>query len=386
MPGLLAAYDLDVNRAEELRVRDGLPNFVAKLEQGGDVCIAYLGGSITKAEGWRVKTLAHFRSANTNANIVEINAAISGTGSTYGACRLQDHVLQYNPDLVFVEFRVNGGDLKSIEGIVRQIWMSNPETDICFVYTISENMVASISAGKNVNFGAVMESVANHYGIPTIDFGLEVVRQVKDGSLIFKGDKAPEGKRVFAGDGTHPGDAGHDIYRDVVVRSFDAMKGIGAVGPRKLPEPLDPYSWATARMVPLEAALFSDEWTPVDLAKDPIIARGGSRSLMMFPAAVKTSAIGASVTIRFNGTTVGFVDLPGPVETKLKAVIDGKAPIVISRTDARHTEQKMGRFFFIPDQEPGEHTVRFELAELPDGMSYFIGPILVVGDILPVEK
>jgi lysophospholipase L1-like esterase len=386
IPGLLAAKEFNVKTAEELRARDGLPNFFAKLARGGDVRIAYLGGSITKAEGWRVKTLAHFRSAYTNANIIEINAAISGTGSTYGACRLHDHVLRHKPDLVFVEFRVNGGDLKSMEGIVRQIWKHNPETDICFVYTICEPMVPSLSAGKNVSFGSTMETVANHYGVPTIDFGLEVVRQVKAGALVFKADSAPEGKKVFAKDGTHPGDEGHEIYRDVIVRSFASMTGVGKAGAHSMPAPIDPGSWENAKMVQLDAALFSGEWTPVDLAKDPIIARGGNRSATMFPAAVKTTAKGAAVTLRFNGTTVGFIDIPGPVETKLKTVIDGKAPIVIPRKDARHDLQKMGRFFFIPDQEPGEHTVRFEIAELPDGMSYYVGPLLIVGDILSLAK
>jgi len=386
IPGLLGARDFDVKTAEELRVRDGLPNFFAKLERGGDVRIAYLGGSITKAEGWRVKTLAHFRSAHTNANIVEINAAISGTGSTYGACRLQDHVIQHKPDLVFVEFRVNNGDLKSMEGIVRQLWMSNPETDICFVYTINESMVAALSDGKNVSFGSTMEAVANRYGIPTIDFGLEVVRQVKDGTLIFKGDKEPAGQRIFAEDGTHPGDEGHDIYRDVVVRSFDAMRGKGTAGPHSLPEPIDAGSWTRARQVPLDTAVFSGEWFPVDIASDPVIARGGVRSLKMFPAAVKTSTKGAALTIRFNGTTAGFIDIPGTEETTLAAVIDGRAPVEILRKETRNAEQKMGRFFFIPEQAPGEHTVRFEIKRLPDNLSYYVGPLLVVGDILPVDK
>ena len=383
IPGLLTASDFDVKTAEELRARDGLPNFFAKLERGGDVRIAYLGGSITQAEGWRVKTLAHFRSGNSKANSVEINAAISGTGSTYGACRLQDHVLQHKPDLVFVEFRVNGGDLKSMEGIVRQIWNSDSKTDICFVYTISQNMVPSLSSGNNVAFGSIMETVANHYGIPTIDFGLEVVRQVKDGSLLFTGDKAPEGKRIFSKDGTHPGDEGHNIYRDVIVRSFAAMKGTGTAGAHRMPAPLDEGSWANARQVPVRMAALSGDWSPVDIAKDPIIARGGGRSLTMFPAAVKTSAKGAAVTIRFNGTTAGFIDIPGPVETQLTVVIDGKAPVVLSRKDAYRTEQTMGRFFFIPAQKPGEHTVRFEVTELPDNVSYYVGPLLIVGDILP---
>ena len=34
--------------------RGGLPNVFRKLETGGEVRIAYLGGSITEAAGWRV--------------------------------------------------------------------------------------------------------------------------------------------------------------------------------------------------------------------------------------------------------------------------------------------------------------------------------------------
>ena len=386
VPGFpVAASDFDVKTAEELRAREGVPNFFAKLNRGGDVRIAYLGGSITKAEGWRVKTLAHFRSANTKANIIEINAAVSGTGSTYGACRLQDHVLRHKPDLVFVEFRVNGGDLKSMEGIVRQIRAHDPTTDICFVYTISEHMVKSLSSGKNVAFGSTMEAVANHYGIPSIDFGPEVTRQVKDGSLVFKGRNG-EGKRIFAEDGTHPGEEGHNIYRDVIVRSFAAMKTVGNAGAHHLPAPLDAASWTKAKQVPHDVASFSGHWLPVDLATDPIIARGKDRSMTMFPAAVKTSSEGAAVTIRFNGTTAGFIDLPGPEETKITAFIDGKEPIVVSRKETHHAEQRMGRFFFLPDMEPGDHTVRFEVTKLPDNMSYHVGPLLIVGDILPLAK
>jgi hypothetical protein len=40
----------------------------------------------------------------------------------------------------------------------------------------------------------------------------------------------------------------------------------------------------------------------------------------------------------------------------------------------------------VPDQVPGEHTVRFEVIKLPDDMSYYVGPLLIVGDILPLAK
>lgn len=50
---LAGAYNHDIHTAEECRVRDGLPNVFAKLKGGQEVRIAYLGGSITAANGWR---------------------------------------------------------------------------------------------------------------------------------------------------------------------------------------------------------------------------------------------------------------------------------------------------------------------------------------------
>jgi len=239
-----ASYDYDVHTTQELRARDGLPNVLAKAEGGATVRVAHMGGSITAADGWRPKTLAWLRQQYPKATFTEIYAAISGTGSDFGACRLQEDVLRHDPDLVFLEFRVNGGggfEAKSMEGIVRQIWRKNPTTDICFVYTVCEWMLPPLRQGRNDaynSFGAIMEGIANRYGIPTIDLGVEVVRREKAGELIFKADQPVAGKLVFSSDGTHPGDAGHDLYRDVVARSLLVIKGVGHAGPHVLGDPL----------------------------------------------------------------------------------------------------------------------------------------------------
>ena len=58
--------------AAECRPRGGLPNFVAKLKKGGDVRIAYLGGSITNAEGWRPMTCEWFDRQYFNAKVDQI--------------------------------------------------------------------------------------------------------------------------------------------------------------------------------------------------------------------------------------------------------------------------------------------------------------------------
>ncbi|MEK6796509.1 MAG: hypothetical protein AABZ39_17155 [Spirochaetota bacterium] len=380
------AYDHDTSVAEEFRVRGGLPNFFAKIARGKDVRIAYFGGSITMADGWRVKTFAYFKSAFPAVNFIEINAAISGTGTDYGACRVGEHVVSQKPDLVFVEFRVNGGDRASAEGIVRQIWRNDPSADICFVYTINEQMVASASEGKTPPFGTVLESIANTYGIPSIDMGLEVVRQLQIGSLIFKADSAPAGKAIFAKDGTHPGDEGHSIYRDVIVRSFEAMRGTGKSGAHTMPSALEARPWESTYMMPITSARLSAEWTPVDRAKDSVFMKDSVRTTKMMPYAVKSGAKGASITVKFNGIRAGLIDIASPKETVLSAVVDGKVPVMISRKETFRKEQSAGRFFFIPDQEPGEHTVRFEIAEIADGVEYYVGPILVIGAASPMGK
>lgn len=131
-------YDFNPNTIEELRARDGLPNVFTKLMNNQSVTVLYLGGSVTHAEGWRPKTFAWLESQFPNAELTHIDAAVPGTGADFAACRFVQDVLPHNPDLVFVEYRVNCGggvEARAIEGVVRQLREAHPETDICLVYT-----------------------------------------------------------------------------------------------------------------------------------------------------------------------------------------------------------------------------------------------------------
>ena len=213
---------------EECRIRDGLPNFFEKIKNGSEpVKIVFLGGSITNANnGWRDKILSRFKQQYPSKDFIGINAAISGTGSGFAACRLETDVLHLSPDLIFVEFRANGGEgveKPSVESIVRQTWRTDQSVDICFVYTVTESMRENIRSGKNTSFGTVMEQVANHYGLPSIDLGVDVIEKERNGQLIFKADVPVEGKILFSKDGTHPLEEGHNIYVDIIERNIKAM-------------------------------------------------------------------------------------------------------------------------------------------------------------------
>lgn len=380
-----APYQHDVVAAEEFRARDGLPNFFAKLRGGEEVRVAYLGGSITEANGWRPKTFAWFQAQYPQAKLVEINAAISGTGSDYGACRVQGDVLSKKPDLVFLECRVNGGggyEKKSVEGIVRQIWKHNPRTDICFVYTIGEWMLKDLQAGKSPGFSQVMETIANTYGIPTIDLGVEVAKREKEGTLLYRGTAPVEGKLLFSSDGVHPLDAGHELYRDIITRSLLKLKDSPAAQAtallHTLPAPLESNNWETASLLPITQATLSAGWTPVDANTDPVYTEDRRRTNNMLRGALKCDRPGETITVKWNGTTVGLSDIPYGEGFTLEAVVDGGAPLTIKRLQTEKI-RKYSRFYYLPEQTPGPHTVTLTLKSLPEGASYYAGQLLIIG-------
>lgn len=354
----------------ELTIRGSLPNFFSKLVRGDSIKVAYLGGSITAQNGWRVLSLEWFKQQFPKSTFSEINAAIGGTGSDFGVFRLHDHVLKFKPDLVFVEFAVNDGNTatekitRSMEGIVRQIWEQNPKTDICFVYTIIESFLADAQKGQLPNPVITMEKVASKYNIPTINFGFEVSTMVENNQLIFKGSsKELDGVKVFSPDGVHPyPETGHMIYLSVLKRSFDAMGSAKEIQPKKhaLPKPLAPDYFSNAKMINLGDVTLSKNWEILKIKDQPQFA-GFSKYLDEFGRAGQS---GETLTVRFKGTAVGACDIMGPDAGKIIVKIDGAVIDTISRFDAYCTYRRMN-YFLIDHLENKEHTVVFSVLAEP---------------------
>lgn len=394
----------DPKRSVECRARGGIPNARAKLRAGETVRIAYLGGSITEANpGWRAMTRDWFQATFPRAKVEEINAAISGTGSDYGACRLPGDVLVKGPDLLFVEFRVNGSagfDYQSVEGIIRQTWAANPRTDICFVYTLHEGMLPTLAAGRQTGFGAAMETLCNHYGIPSIDFGPEITKRLAAGRLLFKPTRnalAPEANQhadakrsdeggilVFTRDGCHPVKEGHAIYRDVVARALETavFPASGPAAPHVLPAPYAKNAWLAAELVPSAEVLAGAAWHPVDREADPVYRETYGRTHRMLRGGVWTDREGTSITLKWTGNTIGFSDIPQSREDPmlLSVSIDGGKPYEVKR--GRTAEPRIySRFWYLPEQPWGEHAVTVTLRCLPKGQRWIVGQFLVVGTL-----
>jgi lysophospholipase L1-like esterase len=400
--------DTPLRDAVECRPRAGLANFFAKLNARRPVKIAYLGGSITAANGWRLQTLDWFRKQYRRSKIDQIHAAIGGTGSGLGAYRLGHDVLRHGPDLVFVEFAVNDSKTPSadihraMEGIVRQIWKHDPSTDICYVYTLKLEMLADLQNGKFPRSASAMEDIADHYGIPSIHMGVEVARRERAGTLVFKAGSAARGARgkplVFSKDGVHPLNAGHQIYTEVIARSMMNIQKHGTPGPHALAAPYIADNLENAKIVPLDAAKMSGTWEKLNLRKHPIARRFGNR----MPALWKTDTPGSSLRFRFKGTAVGFYDVLGPDCGQLIVKIDGRQTGIRARIDHYCSYHRISQMSVGRGLKDEIHEVHVEVhPEQPDkakimrghqdfkknpkkydGRNWYVGGIFLVGQIV----
>ncbi|EMI19992.1 O-antigen related protein [Rhodopirellula maiorica SM1] len=398
-------------KAELVRSRDGLGNVLSKLRDGKPVRIGYLGGSITAANGWRVKTRKWFAKEFPQAEVSEIHAAIGGTGSNLGVYRVERDALQHKPDLLFVEFAVNDGGTapeqiwKAMEGIVRQTWAANPQTDICFVYTFRTGYENDLRNGFCPRAASAMEMLADHYGIPSINFAKRIVELEAAGKLIFKSDDpTADGVVRFSKDGVHPLDEGHEIYADIVA---DAVKQISETSrpihhESKLEKPFVEDHLQAAKMVPIDQSMLSPEWEQL-ADSDSLSKRFANRMGTLWEA----TEPGSKLTFRFRGSSAQLYDLLGPDGGQVIITVDGeRTPKLIPRFDSYCTYHRIATMTVANGLDPNKvHTVTVEVdSDQPDrqsvafrlkdpevelkaakfqGTNIRVGQILVLGDVMP---
>lgn len=394
-------------RTEDFNSREGLPNFYHKLRQNRSVHIAYLGGSITAAQdGWREQTCNWFRVTWPQTVITHNNAAIGGTGSNLGVFRTERDVINYHPDLVFVEFAVNDGGkdrekvIKPMEGIVRKIWQANPETDICFVYTIDKSKMEKLQEGHLDPAVIAMEEVAEHYGIPTIHLGYDVMHLLEEGKLVFTAPKEDNAyKIVFTSDNVHPLSAsGHPLYAATITRRLSEIAGYAARKPHILPAPVFSDCWEKGTIVYMDGISKDASWKALG-ADHPFM-----QSYNRFFDHLYQGKPGSSLTFRFKGTVIGLYDFIGPKSPILDVTIDGEKKEVM-RFDRHCSYDRMSYIILADSLEDGLHQVDIEVSakridkadvfssspgnleklqaspEMFDGIEYTIGGLLIVGEL-----
>ncbi|MBA3684724.1 MAG: SGNH/GDSL hydrolase family protein, partial [Planctomycetes bacterium] len=317
-PGTPFGYDYAVPRA-------GLDRCRQRFVSTGRGRVAFLGGSITQASGWRELVQGELRARFAGTDFAFIDAGVASLGSTPHAFRYGRDVIDGGPvDLLFVEAAVNDAvngmsdleQLRGMEGVVRQARLADPAIDIVILHFADPDKLHDIRAGRRPAVIANHERVAEHYSVSSIDLAQEVAERIAAEEFTWEADFRD----------LHPEPFGHRLYAASVARLFAVawadppVPGEAPVVPR-LPEPLDPASYFRGRLLsPDQAGELIDwrldpNWGPNDGAP----TRPG---FVEVPALVAERP-GATLTLRFTGRAIGLFVTSGPDAGAVEFAIDG---------------------------------------------------------------
>lgn len=214
---------------------DRMKAVFTKAEQGKDIVVGAIGGSITMGadintpvEGrWANRVAQWFKHKFPNTKVHFYNAGIGATNSTFGALRAFSDLLQYKPDIVVFEFSINDSDNDwaevGAEGLLRQI-------------LDSENHPAVIMLAMMNRWGGNVQEkhlpLAQHYDIPFVSFRNIFEPIIKDSTITYN--------QILADD-VHPNSTGHEmagrLVRLVLENAWLSDREKGMIS-KSLPKPL----------------------------------------------------------------------------------------------------------------------------------------------------
>jgi hypothetical protein len=256
-------------------------------------------------------------------------------------------LLSRYPDLVFIEFAVNDISanenrvMRSMEGIVRQIRRANPSVDIVFLYTLNKTSMAQIyDKGEKPPTVVWHERIAAHYGIPSLNIGEALWKEVHDGKATWE---------AMLPDNVHPSDRGYAIYAGQI-RAFleqhrkEKSKWTGHKLPRALTR--DPFD--DAKMVDT-AVIAAEGWN----RNDPTIR---------FPTSISSQNPGSELKYPFKGTAIGLFWLVAPDSGDIEWSIDGGAPKRASSWDKYALKFSRSNYVILADNlSSGDHVLKFKV-------------------------
>ena len=320
------------------QARRNIGSFFDKLRAGKQVTVAYIGGAVTQGAGasdanktsYRALVNSWLRSRFPNSKINELNSAIGGTTSLYAAIRVRREVVEYKPDLVFLEFAASDANetedsvKKSIEGIVRQLLAVSQPPEIVMVYVPSAN-------GKTaMNWH---ETIADYYHLPKIN--LQELLAANNQSLA-----------TLSKDGINPNDEGHKVYANHIIAYLTEQE--------KLP------AGQLVKVLPMP--FLSDEMTYGELKAFAEITHGAVWKLepttdKALPASLLSSdKANTEISATFEGTVVGLTFKMGPDAGLIECLIDGKpAPEPLRLIDCYDKEAHIGTRILAGGLSMGEH-------------------------------
>lgn len=195
-----------------------LKNCMLRAENGEEITIGFLGGSITQGSlaskqenSYAYRVFSWWKEEFPKAEIHYVNAGIGGTTSHFGVARAVTDMLMYQPDVVIVDFSVNDEAdeffQETYEGVVRRILTWSSGLAVLLLNNVWYD--TGRSAAEYHNF------VGDWYQIPHVNIKDTLYRQIREGRNT---------REELTPDGLHPGDMGHQLVAAEIVAFLERVK------------------------------------------------------------------------------------------------------------------------------------------------------------------
>lgn len=352
---------------DNIQVRGNLNNSRLQFEQKKTGNVAFLGGSITEAAGYRPMVYENLKKRFPNTVFTFTNAGIGSTCSNTGAFRLERDVLKHGPvDLLFVEFAVNDDQdghlnrteaIRGMEGVIRHARLQNPNLDIVMTFMVNEHILAQLQKGEQPVSIAAHDEVAKHYQVPTISVAREMTAQIAAGTMTY----AQYG-------GVHPGPVGQALIARMMDELFSRVwsatlpKTAQLVAHFLPAQPLDTLSYFAGRFMDVRQAKASKEWTYgiPDFNTLPGKMSPRWKTIPMLSA----TEPGAEVNVEFEGTALGAFILAGPNAGIVEVSVDGglSRPINLFGSYSGGWQYPW-TVMLATDLKPGKHQVTLRMSD-----------------------
>lgn len=307
---------LDVAMLDRALVSGGnrarLADVMKRAKNGEDITIGFIGGSVTEGAyasdydktSYAGLTYAWWEKTFPKANFTYVNAGFGGTSSLFGVHRVQEDLLDCEPDFVVVEFAVNDCDrtyqTEAYANLVHRILNSASQPAVMLLCVMNEG-----GGNNQIN----QEPIAEYYDLPMISYRDAVWPEVKAGKYLWE---------EIAADWVHPTDMGHAIVAELVIsyltKTYADLTTIGDTRPSYV-DPYMDYVYGNA--------IYYNRHNITPTSANGI--REGSKKNISW-----TGGAGSSVTFEFTGKRLILAipaDYKDTVDMSIR--IDGGAPIKV---------------------------------------------------------
>ena len=202
-----------VNRGSLYRLK----RLMKRAMNGEKLVIGFIGGSITqgslssapeKCYAYHVYTW--WKNTFPMAGFEYVNGGIGGTSSQFGVARVEEDLLDMNPDFVVVDFSVNDKStdhfMETYEGLLRKVYSYKTEPAVLLLHNVYYDNGASAER--------VHSKLGRHYRLPCISMQSSIYGEILAGRIE---------NREITPDDLHPNDRGHELLASVITNFLDKV-------------------------------------------------------------------------------------------------------------------------------------------------------------------